>query len=282
MDTNFFGMAGAMLARTPARVASKRETAFRTPAQQKLERLAFRGAHRIVANAAAVRRWLIDSGVAPGKIVTLYNGLDLARLTVPENWQRDAACVSFGVPATRRYVVIVANLRHQVKNHPMFLRAAQKLRAAVPDAGFLIAGEGELQPDLEQLAAELGIAGDVFFLGRCTRVAELLALSEACVLSSRAEGFSNSILEYMAAARPVVVTDVGGAREAVSEGENGFLVPSDDDELMAQRLISLLQNPSRAQAMGAHGRRVVQERFSCAAQLSQAQELYESLGRVKA
>ena len=71
---------------------------------------------------------------------------------------------------------------------------------------------------------ELGIEDSTFFLGRCENVAELLSISESCVLSSKAEGFSNSILEYMAAARPVVATDVGGAREVVSEGETGYLV----------------------------------------------------------
>jgi glycosyltransferase involved in cell wall biosynthesis len=108
-------------------------------------------------------------------------------------------------------------------------------------------------------------------------VAELLSVSEVCVLSSKAEGFSNSILEYMAAARPVVVTDVGGAREVVIEGETGHLVPSGDDAAMAARLIGLMCEPEKARAMGAAGRRVVEEKFSCEAQLAQTEELYDGL-----
>jgi glycosyltransferase involved in cell wall biosynthesis len=107
----------------------------------------------------------------------------------------------------------------------------------------------------------------------------LLSISELCVLSSRAEGFSNAILEYMAAARPVVATDVGGAREVIREGETGYLVPSGDDVKMAARLIELLRDPAKARRMGDEGRRVVEEDFSCEAQLARTEELYSRLLR---
>jgi len=277
--TNIFGMAGGWLARIPARIASKRETAFRTPAQQRLERLAFLSARKIVANAEAVRQRLIEEGVRPSKIVTLYNGLDMERVRVPDDWRRDDALASFQLPLTpgRQLVTIVANLRHRVKDIPLFLRAARRVREAVPGAMFVVAGEGELREELQAEAAQLGLRDDVFFIGRCTRLADLLAASNVCVLSSRAEGFSNSILEYMAAARPVVVTDVGGAREAVSEGASGYLVPAGDEERMAARIGELLREPERARGMGERGREIVEHSFSCAAQLARTQELYESL-----
>jgi glycosyltransferase involved in cell wall biosynthesis len=108
-------------------------------------------------------------------------------------------------------------------------------------------------------------------------VAELLAVSDVCVLSSKAEGFSNSILEYMAASRAVVATDVGGAREAIIEGETGYLVPAGDDETFAARIISLLSNDKQRQLMGARGRQLVERKFSCAAQLERVETLYEKL-----
>ena len=107
----------------------------------------------------------------------------------------------------------------------------------------------------------------------------MLSVSEICVLSSKAEGFSNSILEYMAAGRPVVATDVGGAAELIREGETGYLVPAGDDEMMAAGLISLLRDPNRSQMMGAEGRRIVEEQFSCEAQLARTEDLYERLLR---
>jgi glycosyltransferase involved in cell wall biosynthesis len=98
-----------------------------------------------------------------------------------------------------------------------------------------------------------------------------------CVLSSTAEGFSNSILEYMAASRPVVATDVGGAREAVVDGLTGYLVRMDDDKAMADRIIYLLRNSEVATAMGRSGRQVVEEKFSCEAQLEKIETLYDRL-----
>lgn len=277
--TNVFGMAAGALARLPVRVASMRETAgMRSAAQKKVQQVAYSLAHQIVANSEAVRSTLIAEGIAAEKISVVYNGLDTARL-IPHASSRAEALSLFGlnVDENRRFISIVANMRHEVKDYPMFLRSARKVLDAEPAAAFLLAGEGELTDSLRTLAAELGIQDSTYFLGRCERVADLLSISEICVLSSKAEGFSNSILEYMAAGRPVVVTNVGGAAELVSEGETGYLVASGDDAAMAARIISLLRNPDGAREMGEKGMFVVREKFSCAAQLSRTESLYDRL-----
>jgi glycosyltransferase involved in cell wall biosynthesis len=278
--TNIFGMAAARLAGVRVRIAARRETTgWRTPAQKIVERQAYRFAHAIVANSEAVRRQLISEGVADRKIITLHNGINLDRLSVPPSFNRAAALASFGLPtdAHLRFVTIVANLRHAVKDHPTFLRAARRVRALYPAARFVIAGEGELSDAMRTLAAQFGISDETYFIGRAERVADLLAVSDVCVLSSQAEGFSNSILEYQAASRPVVVTDVGGAREAVTDGETGYLVAAGDDEAMAARITSLLNQPDEARVMGERGRAVVEQRFSCAAQLAATERLYDRL-----
>jgi glycosyltransferase involved in cell wall biosynthesis len=281
--TNVFGMPGAALARVPVRIASRIETGdWRTPAQELIERGAFRLSHAVNANAEAVKRHLVKKGVPAEKIAVIYYGFDISRVTPPEGVGRDEMLEALGLESAgphRRFVTIVANLRTDVKDHPMFLRAARRVHSEIPDAAFIIAGEGELMDEMRALAAELGLARDVLFLGRCERMAELLAISDVCVLSSKSEGFSNSILEYMAAARPVVVTDVGGAREAVVEGESGYIVNSGDDAAMAERIGSLLGEPERARAMGQSGRRVVEEKFSEQAQLDDTKALYEQLLR---
>src|SRR6185369_795596 len=114
----------------------------------------------------------------------------------------------------------------------------------------------------QALAQSLGIGERTFFIGRCQDVGAVLSISDVCVLSSRSEGFSNAILEYMAAGRPVVSTDVGGAREAVVHGETGYLVPAGDHNRLAEHVASLLLNPEQARAMGEAGSRVVNEKFS--------------------
>jgi glycosyltransferase involved in cell wall biosynthesis len=97
------------------------------------------------------------------------------------------------------------------------------------------------------------------------------------VLTSRGEGFSNSILEYMAAGKPVIATDVGGAREAIIDGETGYLVASDDDAAMASKLIEILGDEKRARVMGEKGKQRIAERFSSAAQLQKTLRLYNEL-----
>ncbi len=282
--TNIFGMAAAALARVPVRIASRRETeGLRSATKKRLERCAYRLAHAIVTNAEAVRRHLICEGVPSGKVVTIYNGIDSERLVPKAGCRRSdllAAC-KLSDHADRRFVTIVANLRHAVKDHPTFLRAAQRIKQEVPEAAFVLAGEGELLEPMRALAAQLGLAEDTFFIGRCGSVADLLAVSEVCVLSSIAEGFSNAILEYMAAARPVVTTDAGGVREAVQEGKTGYIVPVGDDRMMATRIVTLLRAPEQARALGELGRQIVLQKFSCTAQLERTQELYEELLRHK-
>jgi L-malate glycosyltransferase len=276
--TNIFGMTGAFLAGVRARITSKGETdGFRTPLQKRAERAAFRLSHRVVANCLVVQNQLIREGVSRSKIIQHYNGLDLERLKVRAGLRREEALAEFGLPADRRYLSIVANLRNPVKDHPMFLRAAAHVRDEVPDAAFAIAGEGELMESLRELSSRLGIQNDVFFLGRCDNVADLLFASEIGVLSSKAEGFANAILEYMAAGLPVVATDVGGAREAIAQGETGYTVASGDDEKMAARIIELLNDPNRARAMGKRGNSIAAEKFSCDRHLQNTLELYDEL-----
>ena len=275
--TNVFGIAAARLARVPVKIASKRETGgMRSKAQKQIEKRIFRLADAIVVNSKAVKNYLSESGISAEKTEVIYNGLDLSRLE-PAQTNRAEICREFNLPVDEniKFVTLVANLRHEVKNQPMFLRAAREISENFADAHFVLAGEGELKPDLEHLARELGVAEKTHFLGRCTKIPELLSVSFAGVLTSFAEGFSNSILEYMAARLPVVATRVGGAGEAIIEGENGFLVESDDAQALAEKLIWLLENPEKARQFGKNGRKFVEENFSCAAQLKSTLALYE-------
>jgi len=275
--TNIFGMTAGFLAGVPARITSKGETGLRTPMQKLAERMSFRMAHRVIANCLVVQNQLIREGVSPNRIIQHYNGLDLERLKVDVGLTQSAARARFGLPQDRSLVTIVANLRNPVKDHPMFLRAAARVRATVPKAAFVIAGEGELMPGLKQLASDLGIAEDVHFVGRCDDVASLLFASNVGALSSTSEGFANAILECMASGLPVVATDVGGVREAIIEGETGYIVPSGDDRMMAERIIQVLANDETARMMGNRGKSLAAEKFSKDRHLQNTLELYDEL-----
>ncbi len=275
--TNIFGMLAASFAGTKVRIASKRETGgMRSKGQKVAEKLAFGRANVIVANAEAVKKYLIGGGVSDKKINVIYNGLDLARLT-PKMTDRKKICAELGLPNDEkiRFISLVANLRHEVKNQPMFLRSAEKVLQKFPNAHFVLAGEGELKDSLETLAESLQITANIHFIGRCTIIPELLSISYACSLTSYNEGFSNSILEYMAAGKPVVATKVGGASEAIVENQTGFLIESDNDRELADKLIWLLENPDKSAEFGKKGREIVEQKFSCNTQLSKTIEMYQ-------
>ena len=282
--TNVFGMAGATLARVPVRIASRRESAVRPETQRLVERSAYRMAHAVVANCEDVRQQLIREGVPAQKVRTIYNGLDLARVQ-PAHADRNEILSALNLPEQARFVTIMANMRAHVwnpepacyKDHPTFLRAAKRIAEQVPDAAFIIAGEGEMMEATQELARSLGIADRTFFIGRCQDVGSVLSISDVCVLSSSSEGFSNAILEYMAAGRPVVATDVGGAREAVVHGETGYLVATGDDVQLADHVVELLTDPESAWSMGEAGKRRVNEKFSSLKQVQNVESLYAEL-----
>lgn len=274
--TNVFGMATTYFARNCKFIASKRETGeMRTAMQDRIESLAFGRADAIVANSKAVESYLTKRGISADEINLIYNGLETERFA--KNAVRVNVVTRLGLPdqADIKFVTIVANLRHDVKNIPMLLRAAAQVNDA--NVHFIIAGEGELRQSLEEIAAELAVADRVHFIGRCNNVAELLAISFAGVLTSKAEGLSNSLLEYMAAGLPVVATNVGGATEVIEEGVSGFLVASDDDAVLADRLSALVKDTSLAAQFGVKGKSIVSERFSLESQLKNTINLYDEV-----
>lgn len=275
--SNVFGIIAARLAGGRIAVAAKRETSgVRTRAQDIVEKFIFGLADKVVVNADAVRRYLEIRGMATSKLELIYNGVDVSRFDLASANQtvESASVIS---KAGTKLITMVANLRHPVKNHPMLLRSAQELSRKYPDVDFVLAGEGELTGELMQMSEKLGIRDRVHFLGRCGSVPTLLRHSFAGVLTSNAEGFSNAILEYMAAGLPVVCTDVGGAREAVVTGETGFLVNSRDVRALTDKISTLIENPELAAAMGARGKARVIRRFSCGAQAKDTLTMYRRL-----
>jgi glycosyltransferase involved in cell wall biosynthesis len=275
--TNVFGIFAAKLAGVKIRIASKRETTgIRTDSQERIEKFAFRLSRRITVNSAAVQKFLVGKGVSEEKIVVTYNGLDLDRIR-PKMTDRTDICRELGLPPEKRFVTLVANLRHGVKNQPMLLRCAKNLKEEFPDVHFVFAGEGERKNFLLEMSKKLDVFESTHFIDRCRIVPELLSISEICVLTSYAEGFSNSILEYMAAGKPVVATDVGGARECIADGETGFLVPSDDAAAMSEKLALLLRDKSLSESFGESGRARVVSDFSTRSQLETLNGLYSEL-----
>jgi glycosyltransferase involved in cell wall biosynthesis len=169
-----------------------------------------------------------------------------------------------------------------VKGHDIFIKAAAVVVQKFPDVEFSIAGE-VLEPayfkELEELVRELNLAGHFRFDSGVSNLREYLSAADIFVLPSRSEGFSNAIIEAMAASLPVVATDVGGNAEAVQDGVSGFIVPTEDVAALSSAMIRLLSDPSKTKEMGAAGRERVKERFTIDAMMNQITNVYTGLLR---
>jgi glycosyltransferase involved in cell wall biosynthesis len=279
--TNTFGMAAGMLARVPMRVCSRRELDVFTRQQRRVEHVAYRASHCVAANCDFLREQLIREGLPRERIRVLPNGIDPARALGSREETRSSLLNWLGLSPEAQVVSMVANLHNARKDHATFVRAADRLRREFPSAVFVVAGNGEPGEALRADGQSLLEQRRLLFLGSCQRIADLLLVSDICVLSSHSEGLSNAVLEYMAAARPVVASDVGGIRELVVEDRTGYLVSPRDPSRLADRIAFLLRHPERANLMGEAGRARVYERFSLTGQSDAVHRIYaELLGRV--
>lgn len=275
--SNIFGVPWARLAGVKT-IASRRWWAGTPrPLLQRANRLAYALADVVLANAPAVAGYLREElGLPARKVRVVPNFVDAGALQPSTPEVLDALRRQCGVVPGRPTVGIVANL-YAVKDHASLLRAAALLRPTFPALQLVLVGDGPERAPLQRLADELGLREHVVFAGRLPSAPSPHQLFDVSVLCSTSEGFSNSILEAMAAARPVVATRVGAAADAVVEGETGRLVPPREPQRLAAALGALLADPARARAMGAAGRERAQRLFSPAAALPVLEQLYREL-----
>jgi glycosyltransferase involved in cell wall biosynthesis len=173
-------------------------------------------------------------------------------------------------------VGLVARLEHWGKGHRELFTAMAELRPQYP-LHALIVGGGRREPEVRKLAADLGLGEVVHFLGNRRDIPDLLHALDIFVLPSHSEGVSLALLEAMAAGLPVIVTEVGGLPEVVTDGENGLLIPVGDAEALARALRRLLAEPNWARQLGENARRRVRDHFSLDRLGRQINEIYEEL-----
>lgn len=251
-----------------------------TPRQLWMDRMLHPWRDRVLAVSEAVRQnYLQHTGVAPQKVITLYNGIDLKEYEI-DAAQARAKRKELGLAPEHRVVVVVARLVEAKALHFM-LEAAAQVVSALSSVRFLMVGDGPLEGKLKAQTRQLGLDSHVIFIGQRHDVPAIYAASQAAALSSVREGFANVVVEAMAAGLPVVATDVGGNREAVVDGHNGFIVPPRQPQAHAAALIKLLSDPLLAGEMGQKGRRRAQEYFSLEKMVKDTESLYDSLAAEK-
>jgi len=238
-----------------------------------LERWTVSLVDRVVAVSEAVRRYMVEQARIPAeKILVIRNGVDPSRFRVRRGEFRQRE----GIPADRLLVTTVGRL-HEQKGLGGLLEAARLVVSERPEVRFLVVGEGPQRRELLRLRDRFGLEEHVRFLGFRPDVPQILADSDVFVLPSLWEGLAIALLEAMAAGLPVVVTDVEGVREVVTDGETGLVVPPADDGALVAALGRLLSDPGLRKRLALAGHEQVARHFGWEKVVSDTMALYDTL-----
>jgi glycosyltransferase involved in cell wall biosynthesis len=260
----------AIVARTPVRVMSRRNQNVyqaKYPLARRIEAWLHGRMQALLGNSQAIVRDLLAEGAPSDRVALIYNGIDTAEGALPARNETG-----------RLTLIIVANLMAYKGHTDLFRALAQIAPQLPPDWTLLCVGrDAGMGPTLAALASELNLAEHIQFLGERRDVARLLADADIGLLVSHEEGFSNAILEGMAAGLPMIVTQVGGNAEAVIDRQTGLVVPPHDPTALAQAILRLASDRSTRLAMGRAARARVQAEFSLDRCVQNYDRLYRSL-----
>jgi glycosyltransferase involved in cell wall biosynthesis len=261
------GLVAAILARTPAIIATQQLYATLPLRRRLRQRALSQGVHRYVAVSQAMADEMARDHVVPAR------KLRVVRNSVPAqafNRPPDPALRAMLTGARDRAVVLTLARLVWRKGLGTLLDAA----ASVPEVVFAIAGEGDERSMLETRIRQLGLEERVRILGQRDDIPALLASCDLFVLPSLFEGLPLSILEAMAAGKPVIATAVPGTREAVSEGETGLLFPPGDAPALARAITTVLADRGLASRLGRAGQVRVRQEFSAEMMTRQVEAVY--------
>lgn len=233
--------------------------------------------HAILGNSQRVLTQLQDEEhISPSKLDLIYNGLTLGDLPTPQ--ERAQQRHALHLDKKGLVMMMVANLI-PYKGHRDLISALSLLQSELPANWrlVLVGRDQGVQETLIQQVHLLGLTEHIIFLGPRSDAAQLWAAADIGILCSHEEGFSNAILEGMAAGLPMVVTDVGGNAEAVLDGKTGYVVPAKNPKALAAALQKLIQNPDLRQDMGAQGRARAEHSFSLDGCVDQYVSFYHRL-----
>jgi len=236
-----------------------------------LSRWKYRQVDCFICASEAIRTMLVADGVPAARAVTVHEGIDLGRIDAaqPANLHQDL-WLPHHAPIVGNVAALVP---HKGQRH--FIDAARLVLPHVPDARFVIAGEGELRPALEKQIKDHRLEKHVLLAGFRPDILSLHKAFDIFVLSSVTEGLGTSLLDAMAASKPIVAATVGGIPEVVVDGKTGFLVPPRDHEAMAAAMIRLLKDDNLRTRLGAAGRARAESRFSAERMVQQTVRVYE-------
>lgn len=274
--SNFYGTLAARLAGVRRVIATRANTGafYRQRHWQAVNWALWKLRAAGVAISGGVRDYVVRyEHVSPEKVYMIHNAVESPADLAGRAEQRAALRASLNISPNAPVVGSVARLV-EVKGLRYGLDAFARARQRVPDAHYIIAGDGPLRDDLTQQAQRLGVADAVHFLGWRSDTAAIYDAMDVLMLPSLAEGFGLVLAEAMARCVPVVATAVGGIPEVVADGETGLLVSPADADALVEPLVRLLTGEELARQFGAAGRQRVESKFSFSRQAADYQQLY--------
>lgn len=244
--------------------------------RKKLIGHALRIADCITCDGDDIREGIIRLGADPGKVKIIYFGTDTKKFKPME---RDPVLgAKFSIDGS--FVVISLRNLEPIYDVETLIRSIPLVLEKVQRVKFLIAGRGSQRETLERLAESLGVRGNVEFLGFISSedLPRYLSLADVYVSTSLSDGgLAASTAEAMACGLPVIVTDFGDNRKWVTDGGNGFVIPTKSPELLARRIVDLLKNDEARKKFGAINRKIIQDRNDYHKEMQKMEGIYEEL-----
>ncbi|MDP2895174.1 MAG: glycosyltransferase [bacterium] len=239
-----------------------------------------RGIHYI-AISQAVKQTLLDLGVPEPDITVVHSGIEVERFACPDREKAHRLAAELRIPEGSFVIGSVGSLV-PCKGHSVLVEAFQQIVAqasppAPPNPVCLIVGDGPEKPRIEISVRKKGLRDRVVFAGQREEIPELLSLMDVFVMPSLQEGLGTAALEAMAAAKPVIASNVGGLSEAVVDGRTGFLVVPGESAALARVILQLVNDPGKMSALASNASKHVRDRFSCEAMVKGTIAVYRSL-----
>jgi glycosyltransferase involved in cell wall biosynthesis len=230
----------------------------------------------VIANSDYEREKLIANGLNGKKVRRVHNCFNIS---FPENTEKDLVLLKeLNLPQDQLIIGTVRRLHPEKGGHHTLLKAALMVLRSFPNGvKFLIVGDGPLRSELVEFCRQVGIESNVIFTGFRRDVERFYSIMDIFVLPSTWEPFGNVLLEAMSFAKPVVATNVGGIPEVVVDEETGFVVPPEDPEALANKIMFLIKNKELCREMGLKGRNKVKEYFTPERLRDEVESVYESL-----
>lgn len=231
--------------------------------------------HKIVTVSESVRQYMIhEEGISPEKVVAVPTGVNLERFD-PVN-SKGGLKAELGLKESTPLAGMIAIFRKK-KGHHILLEAVPDILKAVPDAKFVLAGNGPTEEKIKEMSREMGIDRHMVFLGLRPDIPSVLKSIDVFVLPTLQEALGTSLLEAMAMEKPVVTSNIDGIPEIVKDGVTGLLVKPGDSAGLAQAVISLLRNGEKARAMGLEGRKITESGYTVDRMVEGMHRVYRSL-----